>query len=120
MSTLKVDEILDSTGSTTIEPSIPALEHRLMKVRCRFSMTTQTIRNSEGVSSITDLGIGQTRVNFSTERDSTNYHIITSTGVIENRCTSYENVLTTSCTVNAFIASTGALIDLTDAGIATF
>jgi len=63
MSTIKVGTLLAADGSTTTQPSIPALDKRMAKAWVSFNQTsTQAIRSSYNISSITDTGTGQTQI----------------------------------------------------------
>lgn len=74
MSTLKVQQILHSDGTTTTEPSIPALEKRLVTAWVHFNGTgTPSIDDDYNVSSISDGGTGKFTVNFDTAMSNTNY-----------------------------------------------
>jgi hypothetical protein len=78
MSTLKINTILHSSGSTTTEPSIPALDQRMAKAWVNFNGTgTVAIGESYNVSSITDGGVGTYTVNLSITLPTTNYTILT-------------------------------------------
>ena len=74
MSTIKANTLLHSDGSTTNPPSIPALDKRMAKAWINFNGTsTVAIRDSEGVSSITDQDTGKYQVNFQTAMANANY-----------------------------------------------
>ena len=74
MSTIKVGTILAADGSTTTQPSIPALDKRMAQAWVNFNGTgTVAIRDDYGVSSITDNGTGLYKVNFSTLMTNGNY-----------------------------------------------
>ena len=76
MSTIKVGTLLAADGSTTTQPSIPALDKRMAKAWVNFNGTgTVAIRDSYGVSSITDNSTGNYMVNFSTNLANSNYAI---------------------------------------------
>ena len=65
MSTIRTNTLLAADGSTTTEPSIPALDQRMAKAWVNFNGTgTVAIRDSYNVSSITDNRIGDYDVNF--------------------------------------------------------
>ena len=77
MSTIKVGTLLHSDGTTTTQPSIPALDQRMAKAWVNFNGTgTVAIRDSENVSSITDAGTGNYYVNYSTSLANTNYCVV--------------------------------------------
>ena len=74
MSTIKANTLLHSDGSTTTQPSIPALDQRMAKAWVNFNGTnTVSIRDSYNVSSITDSGTGQYSINFSVALANANY-----------------------------------------------
>ena len=81
MSTIKVGTLLAADGSTTTQPSIPALDKRMAKAWVNFNgVGTVAIRDDYGVSSITDNATGKYRVNFSTLMTNGNYvAIVTAT-----------------------------------------
>ena len=78
MSTIKVGTLLAADGSTTTQPSIPALAPVMAKAWCRWSQGDHVIDGSYGVSSITDTGVGLTQVAFSTALPSSNHATIIS------------------------------------------
>tara|TARA_R110000764_G_scaffold235972_1_gene330781 strand:+ start:369 stop:746 length:378 start_codon:yes stop_codon:yes gene_type:complete len=74
MSTIKANTLLHSDGSTTTQPSIPALDTRMATAWVAFNGTgTVAIKGDYGVSSITDLDTGDYQINFSTNRASVTY-----------------------------------------------
>ena len=78
MSTIKANTLLHSDGSTTTQPSIPALDKRMAKAWVNFNGTgTVAIRDSYNVSSITDNGTGQYSVVFSAAMSDANYAAVT-------------------------------------------
>ena len=67
MSTIKVGTLLAANGSTTTQPSIPALDTRMAKVWLNYNGNgTPTIRDSYGVSSVTDNSTGYYTINYAT------------------------------------------------------
>tara|TARA_R110000764_G_scaffold40335_1_gene90142 strand:+ start:145 stop:540 length:396 start_codon:yes stop_codon:yes gene_type:complete len=81
MSTIKANTLLHSDGSTTTQPSIPALDKRMAKAWVNFNGTgTVAIRDSYNVSSITDDNTGNYRINFSTNMANTNYVAVANCG----------------------------------------
>ena len=83
MSVLKVNQILDETGSSTTPPSIPALETRFCKAWVNFNgVGTVAIRDSHNVSSITDGGVGMYTINFAVALANANYSTTCSMGMI--------------------------------------
>ena len=80
MSTIRTNTLLHSDGTTTTEPSIPALDQRMASAWVNFNGTgTVAIRDSYNVSSITDIGTGIYDVNFSTSMADSNYVALIST-----------------------------------------
>ena len=74
MSTIKVGTLLAADGSTTTQPSIPALDTRMAKAWVVFNGTgTVAVIGSYGVSSVTDNAVGRYTVNFATAFANTNY-----------------------------------------------
>ena len=82
MSTIKANTLLHSDGSTTTQPSIPALDKRMAKAWVCINQTaTQAIRGDAfGISSITDIGVGKTTVNFETAMADVNYAAVATAG----------------------------------------
>ena len=65
MSTIKANTLLHSDGSTTTQPSIPALDQRMAKAWVNFDQEGSAgIRSSYNVSSFTDTSTGRFTVNF--------------------------------------------------------
>jgi hypothetical protein len=80
MSTIKANTLLHSDGSTTTQPSIPALDTRMAQAWCNLDMrNTSGIRGSFGISSVTDIGTGQFRFTLSTAMPNVNYAAVGST-----------------------------------------
>jgi len=76
MSTIKANTLLHSDGSTTTQPSIPALDQRMAKAWVNFNGTgTVAIRDSYNVSSITDNGTGDYSVTFTNAMSNSNYSV---------------------------------------------
>jgi len=84
MSTIKANTLLHSDGSTTTQPSIPALDKRMAKAWINMDMSTGVIKDSYGVSSITDGGTGNWYVTFSTAQSDTNYCVVNNSGWVES------------------------------------
>ena len=82
MSTIKANTLLHSDGTTTTQPSIPALDKRMAKAwLCINQTATQSIRGDAfGVSSITDIAVGKTTVNFETAMADVNYAAVATAG----------------------------------------
>jgi len=74
MSTIRTNEILHSDGTTTNEPSIPALDQRMAKAWVKVS-SSFAIEGSYNVSSVTDVSAGRSRVNFTASMADTNYSV---------------------------------------------
>tara|TARA_R110002074_G_scaffold200293_1_gene368233 strand:+ start:122 stop:493 length:372 start_codon:yes stop_codon:yes gene_type:complete len=97
MSTIKANTLLHSDGTTTTQPSIPALDTRMAKAWVVFNGTgTVAVIGSYGVSSMTDLGTGQYRVNYTNSLSSTNYAVVVSTLGATYQYDARPNDLTTS------------------------
>lgn len=78
MSTIKANTLLHSDGSTTTQPSIPALDQRMAKAWVDFNgQGTVAVRSSYGVSSVTDVAVGHYQVNFSTPFATSTSYIVT-------------------------------------------
>ena len=77
MSTIKANTLLHSDGSTTTQPSIPALDQRMAKAWCAFNGTgTVSIHDAYNISSITDNAVGYFRANITTALANNNYSIV--------------------------------------------
>tara|TARA_B110001469_G_scaffold111811_1_gene114219 strand:+ start:302 stop:682 length:381 start_codon:yes stop_codon:yes gene_type:complete len=85
MSTIKANTLLHSDGTTTTQPSIPALDQRMAKAWVNFSGTgTVVIRDSYNVSSITDTGTGSFTANFTNAMTNTSYVVLSNTLMTSN------------------------------------
>lgn len=74
MSTIKANTLLHSDGSTTTQPSIPALDKRMAKAWVNFiGQGTVAINSAYNVSSITDNGTGDYTLNFTVNMANVNY-----------------------------------------------
>ena len=73
MSTIKVGTLLAADGSTTTQPSIPALDKRMAQAWINLDMQTASIKDSYGISSITDSATGDFFATFSTAMPNLNY-----------------------------------------------
>ena len=81
MSTIKANTLLHSDGSTTTQPSIPALDKRMAKAWLSMNGTgTVAINDSYNISSITDGGAGVYQANLTTAMSSTNFSVALSIG----------------------------------------
>tara|TARA_R110000744_G_scaffold369303_1_gene479482 strand:+ start:298 stop:663 length:366 start_codon:yes stop_codon:yes gene_type:complete len=90
MSTIKVGTLLAADGSTTTQPSIPALDKRMAQAWIKFKgNATVAILASYGVSSLTDHGTGSYYVNFSTAFADANYAFTSSSN--QTTCNSCGN-----------------------------
>ena len=71
MSTIKANTLLHSDGTTTTQPSIPALSSVMAKVWLNYNGNgTPVIYGSYGVSSVTDNGTGHYTINYATTLNS--------------------------------------------------
>jgi len=81
MSTIRTNTLLAADGSTTTEPSIPALDQRMAKAWVNFNGTgTVAIRDSYNVSSISDTAQGRFTINIETALASVDYLMSGSAG----------------------------------------
>jgi hypothetical protein len=98
MSTIKANTLLHSDGTTTTQPSIPALDKRMAKAWVNFNGSgTVAINGAYNVSSITDGGTGVFDVNFATAMANTNYVAVPT--IQNNRVTGLAAYATTSIRV---------------------
>tara|TARA_B110000858_G_C17763151_1_gene455560 strand:+ start:1089 stop:1448 length:360 start_codon:yes stop_codon:yes gene_type:complete len=74
MSTIKANDIQNASGG------IPTVKgQRLIPTAwVNFNQSTNVINDSENISSLTDIGVGRTYVNFTTNMANTNYACVTS------------------------------------------
>ena len=80
MSTIKANTLLHSDGTTTTQPSIPALDKRMAHTWIKFNGTgSVAIGDSYNVSSLDDNGTGIYRVNFDTNPPNSEYSALIST-----------------------------------------
>jgi hypothetical protein len=80
MSTIKVGTLLAADGSTTTQPSIPALDKRMASAWVFFDGSgTVAINDSYGVSSISDISTGTYEVNFTVAMANANYATVSTT-----------------------------------------
>ena len=74
MSTIKVGTLLAADGTTTTQPSIPALDKRMAKAWVNFNGEgTVAINSAYNVSSITDNAQADYTVNFTNSMANANY-----------------------------------------------
>ena len=96
MSTIKVGTLLAADGTTTTQPSIPALDKRMAKAWVNFNGSgTVAIRDDYGVSSITDNTTGTYTVNFSTAMNNANYIVTLVVGDDTLNATLHSGLITT-------------------------
>lgn len=77
MSYLAIDEIRGKTSGTPTD--VNDLKYQLATAWVNFDGTgTVSIRDSYNVSSITDLAVGDYRINFATAMDNTNFSVSSS------------------------------------------
>tara|TARA_R110002153_G_scaffold227876_1_gene380610 strand:+ start:503 stop:904 length:402 start_codon:yes stop_codon:yes gene_type:complete len=82
MSTIKANTLLAADGTSTTQPSIPALDKRFATAWVNFNgQGTVAIRDSYNVSSITDGGTGRYTANFTTAMTNANYSASGSCGL---------------------------------------
>ena len=116
--TLEATTLLHSDGTSTTEPSIPALDQRMAKAWCQWDMSTLTVKGSYNISSITDGGVGDQYPNFATAMADSNYAAVANGNAMLNwhgTETTVISTATTSCRVihrenNAGYDSTVALL----------
>ena len=120
MSTIKANTLLHSDGSTTTQPSIPALDKRMAKAWVTFDHQTPAILDSYNISSITDRGSAKGTLNFTTAMANTNYCVVGNAhdggGEDDNRSFMHSN--NTTETTSAFDFYTGSVSDLSGSIIA--
>ena len=128
MSTIKVGTLLAANGSTTTQPSIPALETRMAKAWVNIDGTgTIAIRGSYNVSSVADNGTGRYTANFATALPNTNYIGISGGGVYadnagngQGRNHMINKMTTTHCAISNFNQAGSAYEDTEVSSILVF
>ena len=120
MSTIKADTLLHSDGSTTTQPSIPALDKRMAKAWVTYNHQTPAILDSYNISSITDRGSAKGTLNFTTAMANTNYCVVGNShdGSDENDNRIFMHSNSTTETTSAFDFYTGSVSDLSGSIIA--
>ena len=115
MSTIKANTLLHSDGSTTTQPSIPALDQRMAKAWVTYNHQTPAILDSYNISSITDRGDAKGTLNFTTAMANTNYSVVGSAhdGGGENDNRSFMHSYNTTKTTSAFDFYTGHVSNFT-------
>ena len=74
MSTLQVATIKSNSSAAPVFQNTSGTEKgQLVKAWCNFDQTDNSIRGSFNVSSLTDLAVGQTEVNYTNNMSNTNY-----------------------------------------------
>ena len=102
MSTIKANTLLHSDGTTTTQPSIPALDKRMAKAWCQWDMSNLTIKSSYNISSVTDGSVGDQSPNFTTAMADSNYAAVANGNARDNwhgTETTVISTATTSCRV---------------------
>ena len=123
LGTAKITTLADSAGSNTSTPA--AIAAGIAKAWCNFNgVGTVAIRASYNVSSITDNGVGDYTVNFTTALTDANYsaHYAVGDNSIANGI-AYAQTATFSTSVHRVMIanrSTGALQDHNYIGVAIF
>ena len=123
MSTIKVGTLLAADGSTTTQPSIPALDKRMAKAWVRLKGTgTVAIRSSYNVSSITDMETGNYRANFTNAMSDANYCGLSSTAqqVTWSGTTGNEVYIVSSSVIGTTHYENGVLTDTQNIHILAF
>ena len=120
MSTIKANTLLHSDGSTTTQPSIPALDKRMAKAWVTYNHQTPAILDSYNISSITDRGSAKGTLNFTTAMANTNYCVVGNShdGSDENDNRIFMHSNSTTETTSAFDFYTGSVSDLSGSIIA--
>ena len=98
MSTIKVGTLLAADGSTTTQPSIPALDQRMAKAWVNFNGATMAVGESYNVSSVSDLAVGFYGINFQTAMTGANYTIASNS--IATIDTGGQSIDLTTCLIN--------------------
>jgi hypothetical protein len=115
MSTIKANTLLHSDGSTTTQPSIPALDTRMAQAWCNLDMrNTSGIRGSFGISSVTDIGTGQFRFTLSTAMPNVNYAAVGSTsrsGQTNNYHRGYDMFIESTSQVRVITWDSGSSVE---------
>tara|TARA_R110000796_G_scaffold8291_3_gene27419 strand:+ start:355 stop:756 length:402 start_codon:yes stop_codon:yes gene_type:complete len=129
MSTIKANTLLAADGSTTTQPSIPALDTRFATAWLLYDGTvvagtsTDAILASYNISSTTNLSEGRHYINFINNMASDNYVTVASgltTRSGTNRVASAVPNTASRCYVNTTVTSSGANDDLAFTSLVVF
>ena len=109
MSTIKANTLLAADGSTTTQPSIPALDKRMAKAWVTYDHPTPAILDSYNISSVTDRGNAKGTLNFTTAMANTNYCVVGNCldGSGENDNRIFNHSVSSTATTSAFDFYTG-------------
>ena len=92
MSTIKVGTLLAADGSTTTQPSIPALDKRMAQAWINFNGEgTVAIRDSFSVSSLVDNGTGTYTINLAITMSDANYVVFAGGSVASGAAQNYSH-----------------------------
>jgi len=123
MSTIKVGTLLAADGSTTTQPSIPALDKRMAKAWCVYQGNTNTLSSDYNVSSVTDVATGTFTVNYAVSVTNAIHTTLassaTSSGAARNIVAGAQSASTSSANLNAE-SSDGAALDISGISFIAF
>jgi len=127
MSTIKANTLLHSDGTSTTQPSIPALDKRFAKAFIRWNMATASTGTLTGTgdvygfSSITDTALGNQLLNFTSAMPNANYVALTTSNAVFNWVGVATAVLGTSTTqVHVYHVENNANYDATIVSLVVF
>ena len=122
MSTLKVDQVLDSKGSQTNPPSIPGLNPQLCKAWVNINgVGTLVMRAQYNVSGVTDNGPGDYTVNLTSSLDNINFAVVmTASDGNANAAEQFTFRTTSSIRTDVRTANTSTGLDVSSVNVAIF
>ena len=98
MSTIKANTLLHSDGTSTTEPSIPALDQRMAKAWCQWNMSSNVIKDSYNISSITDSAAGDQSPVYITPFSNADYAAVANGGAVNDWHGTETTVIATTTT----------------------
>jgi len=127
MSTIKANTLLHSDGTSTTQPSIPALDKRFAKAFIRWNMATASTGTLTGTgdvygfSSITDTALGNQLLNFTSAMPNATYVALTTSNAVFNWVGVATAVLSTTTTyVHVYHVENNANYDATIVSLVVF
>ena len=127
MSTIKANTLLAADGTSTTQPSIPALDKRMAKAFIRWNManvSTGTLNGTGdvyGFSSITDTATGNQLLNFTSAMPNANYVALITGNAVLNWIGPETAVIGASTTqVHVYHVENNGVVDATLVSLVVF